>query len=252
MLKTHTFPRALTNKFNTLENLIEKATKNIITEIDRRNQDFQPIKLTVLKTCANIFTQHFCSQAFDSNDPEFVEMVENYDDIFFEVNQGYAADFLPFLMPLHNKNLKRINQLTHQIRSFVLERVVKNKFDDFNDDTEPNDYVESLIKHVKNKQEPRLSWESALFALEDIIGGHCAVGNFLVKLLAYLAKEPEVQQRIQVEIAGLLGDEPVLITHRSQLPYTEAAIFEAIRLIASPIVPRVANRDSSINGKVPT
>lgn len=82
----------------------------------------------------------------------------------------------------------------------------------------------------------------ALFA-----GGHSAVGNFLTKLFAFLVAEPEVQRRIQEEIDAQVGVDPVTISHR--LVYTHAVIYEAIRLISSPIVPRVANQTSQLGGK---
>ncbi|KAJ8953693.1 hypothetical protein NQ314_007301 [Rhamnusium bicolor] len=165
------------------------------------------------------------------NDEKFVEMIENFDEIFYEVNQGYAADFLPFLLPFHRKNLERMNTLAHKIREFVEDKVIESRYEDFDVEADPNDYVDSLIKHVKSGQGSELPWNTALFALEDIV-----------------VNEPEVQRRIQEEIEEVVGDRALTIGDRTAMPYTEATIFEAIRLIASPIVPRVANQDSSIDG----
>lgn len=196
--------------------------------------------------------KHFCSKTFDYSDPSFLQVIDNFDGIFWEVNQGYVADFLPFLMPLHHKNLQKMNALTHQIRDFVLEKIIGDRYDTYGDE-EPADYAESLIQYVKNQEGNELTWDVALFALEDILGGHSAVGNFLMKLLAFLVKEPEVQKKMQQEIDSVAKTEDgafknIKISDRNKLPYTEGAIYEAIRLIASPIVPRVANQDSSING----
>lgn len=247
MLKTYTFPRAFTNNFSSLENLIATEVKSIQTQL--KSSETIELKPIILAHCANIFTKHFCSKDFTIDNKNFMEMVENFDDIFYEVNQGYAADFLPFLIPLHKKNLQRVNGLTHKIREFILEEVIGDRFENYNVETEPNDYVDSLIKHVKCNETAEFSWETALFALEDIIGGHSAVGNFLIKLFVFLVKEPEVQMKIQQEIDDVVGkDRDLTINDRPKMPFTEASIFEAIRLIASPIVPRVANQDSSING----
>lgn len=247
MLKAYTFPRAFTNKFISLENLISSQTNDILSNLNTPEDiDLKPI---ILSHCANIFTNHFCSKNFQSTSKTFTEMVDNFDEIFYEVNQGYAADFLPFLIPLHKKNLKRVNGLTHKIRDFILTEVIEDRYEKYNVQSDPTDYVDSLIRHVKSGETAEFSWDTALFALEDIIGGHSAVGNFLLKLFAFLVREPEVQRRIQAEIDEIVGDERDLtIADRPNMPYTEAAIFEAIRLIASPIVPRVANQDSSING----
>ncbi|XP_050313987.1 cytochrome P450 307a1-like [Anthonomus grandis grandis] len=252
MLKAHTFPRAFTNKYLTLDTLIARETRDLVQKLgDNPSAKLKPL---LLAKCANIFLNHFCSENFDSQSGEFAKMVQNFDEVFYEVNQGYAADFLPFLLRFQQKNLRRMNVLTQEIREFIHNQVIKDKFETFNPDVEPKDYLESLIGHVKreqqkNKEQPALDWEMALFALEDIIGGHSAVGNFLMKLFGYLVTEQDVQKKIQQEIEQAVGSErDISICDRNQLVYTEAVIYEAIRLIASPIVPRVANQSSSING----
>ncbi|XP_066149315.1 cytochrome P450 307a1-like [Euwallacea fornicatus] len=254
MLKAYTFPRAFTNKFISLDNLIGSTSQKLISQIrnDRLLVEFKPL---LMKACADIFLTHFCSKGFSWEDSRFGKMVENFDEVFYEVNQGYAADFLPFLLPLHQRKMQRMNVLTHEIRDFVNTEVVKDKFETYDVDLEPSDYLESLIRHVKmqNNNDAQkcsfMDWETALFALEDIIGGHCAVGNFLTRLFAFLVQEPQVQQKIQEEIDSFIGSErAVSISDRNQLVYTEAVIYEAIRLISSPIVPRVANQTSSIGG----
>ena len=43
----------------------------------------------------------------------------------------------------------------------------------------------------------------AMYALEDILGGFAAVGCMTVRMLADLAQNPEVQERIREEIGGI-------------------------------------------------
>ncbi|KAK9737953.1 Cytochrome P450 [Popillia japonica] len=180
-------------------------------------------------------------------------MVENLDEIFYEINQGYAADFLPFLLPFHTNHLEKMNKLAREVRKFVLEYIIEDRYEALIAEDEPQDYVECLIKEVRYGEDSDFSWNTALFALEDVIGGHCAITNFLVKVLAYLVKEPQIQKKIQEEIDAVtyLGDKKwrgVAISDRNKMPFTEGTIFEAIRMIASAIVPRVSNQDSSVNG----
>lgn len=249
MLKTHTFPRAFTHKFFSLEQLAVNETQQMLSKIQSgATTDLKPL---MLHYCANIFFSHFCSRSYEFAHKGFTEVIESFDEIFYEVNQGHAADFLPFLMPLHKKNLERMNTLAHKIRKFIEDDVIVDRFEEFDIESEPNDYVENLIKYVKGGESPELPWDTALFALEDVLGGHSAVGNFLIKVFAFLVNEPEVQKKVQAEIESAVGVcRPVCLSDRSSMPYTEAVIFEAIRLIASPIVPRVANQNSSINGKL--
>lgn len=248
MLKTHTFPRAFTNKFFSLEQLVLTETESMIYKI--QSDATTNLKPIIMYHCANIFFSHFSSKHFDDTDQKFNEVIDCFDDIFYEVNQGHAADFLPFLMPLHWRNLERMNSLTHKIRKFIEQDVIGDRFESFDVESEPNDYFENLVKYVKSSESPELPWDTALFALEDVLGGHSAVGNFLVKLFAFLVNEPHVQRKVQEEIESAVGEcRLVSLSDRNSMPYTEAVIYEAIRLIASPIVPRVANQDSSINGE---
>ncbi|XP_066261781.1 cytochrome P450 307a1-like [Euwallacea similis] len=254
MLKAYTFPRAFTNKFISLDNLISSTSQRLVYQIQNDGLSVE-LKPLLMRACADIFLTHFCSKSFTWVDSNFGKMVEDFDEVFYEVNQGYAADFLPFLLPLHQRKMQRMNALTHEIRNFVNTEVIKNKFETYDVDLEPSDYLESLIRYVKmqnnndDQKHSSMDWETALFALEDIIGGHCAVGNFLTRLFAFLVHEPQVQQKIQKEIDTFIGSErAVSISDRNQLVYTEAVIYEAIRLISSPIVPRVANQTSSIGG----
>lgn len=68
-----------------------------------------------------------------------------------------------------------MSAVTHEIREFINTEVINDKFETYNPEVEPSDYLESLIGHVKtenikNEGQSVLDWEMALFALEDIIG----------------------------------------------------------------------------------
>lgn len=244
----HTFPRNFSARFNDLNGIIAGHMHTMLGEI-KTNEPME-IKPMFLEACANTFTQYFCSRTFSKHDAAFQSMIANFDDIFWEVNQGYAADFMPFLLPFHQKNLARIANCAHEIRGFINEHIIEDRRDIHLADG-ATDYVEALIEHVNENFEPKMEWETALFALEDIVGGHAAVGNFLVKVFGFIGSLPEVQQRIQQEVDETLARKPcggttIDLGDRMKMPYTEAVVMEAIRLIASPIVPHVASRDSTI------
>lgn len=256
MLNQHSFPRNFSIRFQHLNEIIKNQMQSMIGEIQSKrsgNAAGIEIKPIIMETCANIFTQYYCSRGFTSTDTKFKRMIKNFDSIFWEVNQGYAADFLPFLLPFHTKNLKHMEKCTHEIRQFILENIIEDRRESWIE-CDQNDYVESLIDHVQRDLEPKMEWETALFALEDILGGHSATGNFLVKIFGFIGQLPEVQCKIQNEIDETLAKKRSRNSHiielsdRNQMPYTEAVIMESLRLIASPIVPHVASQDSTIGG----
>lgn len=261
MLTQHSFPRNFSPRFQALNDIIVNQMQNLTSEIRKQTTEHGPInkgsieiKPTFMVTCANIFTEYYCSRSFSSDDAQFKNMIKNYDQIFWEVNQGYACDFLPFLLPFHIKNLRRMERCTHEIREFILANIIEDRVERWVDSDTPADYVESIIGHIQQNQEPKMEWETALFSLEDIIGGHSAIGNFLVKVFGFVGQRPEVQQKIQEEIDNRLAEKIsgncsiIDLSDRPHMPYTESVVMEALRLIASPIVPHVANQDSTVAG----
>lgn len=259
MLTPHTFPKNFSNRHGELNSIITNQMEIMLNQIEMKSQSSQimEIKPMIMYTCANIFTEYFCTRSFKVSNTKFQKMIQNFDKIFYEVNQGYAADFLPFLMPFHRKNLKRMEQWSHEIREFILEAIIENRKLTWQQKTSnPSDYVENLIDHVLQEQsdQTQFDWDTALFALEDIIGGHSAVGNFLVKTFGYLALNENVQLEIQKEIDCVLANKSDMnkfidLNDRHQMPYTESVIMESLRLIASPIVPHVSNQNSTIGGE---
>ena len=134
---------------------------NIMSNNGDKSFEIKPI---ITAVCANIFAQYFTSKKFEIDDPKFQKLIQNFDQIFWEVNQGYAADFLPFLLPFHRSNLKRIERLAHEIREVILETIIGDRYQNWTDGMEQNDYVDSLINHVKYNIKPNFEWETALFA----------------------------------------------------------------------------------------
>lgn len=178
-------------------------------------------------------------------------MVYYFDLIFYEVNQGYAADFLPWLLPFHQSHFNEIKQWTQFIREFTTD-LVSDRYSKWELGRESNDYIDTLIDSIRRKEDKEIDLDIALFSLEDILGGHSAIVNFLMKVLAFIATKPDVQRKIKMEINSVTeGKRDVSLADRQFMPYTEAVILETTRLIASPIVPHVASQDSSISGKLP-
>ncbi len=129
-------------------------------------------------------------------------------------------------------------------------QIVNERYSTWEPGRESCDYIDTLIETLRRDSDKEIDLEIAMFSLEDIIGGHAAIANFLTKVLAYIATRPDVQTKIKEEIRSVTKcKRDVNLMDRRSMPYTEAVILETIRLIASPIVPHVASQDSSISGE---
>lgn len=255
MLVQHSFPRNFSIRFNQLSETVNDNMSVMLNGIaqEQSANSCVEMKPLILRTCANVFVQYFCSRSFGTDDVGFNKMISNFDKVFYEVNQGYLADFIPVLLPIfHSRNLRQMQTWSHEIRTFILENIIEDRKEMWSGTNEQTDYVDSLVNHVTENLEPKMEWDTALFALEDIIGGHSAVGNFLIKVFGYVVQNPHVQQYIFEEVERTLsavdGKSTIELSDRPNMPYTEAVIMESLRLISSPIVPHVANQDSMLGG----
>lgn len=209
------------------------------------------IKNMLLHTCANVFMSYFCSTRFSRSYDKFREFIRNFDDVFYEVNQGAPCDFLPGLMPLYHWHFKKIRSWSSKIRNFMETEIFNKRKAAWVPGTKPVDFVDNLLDAVTQPdRDDGFDMNIGLFSLEDIIGGHSAITNFIVKTLGFLVDRPDVQRRIQEEADAVIrASGSIGLSDRSQMPYTEAVVYESLRLIASPIVPHLTNRDTSIDGK---
>ena len=88
----------------------------------------------------------------------------------------------------------------------------------------------------------------ALYALEDILGGHCVVANFALRTLIDIAARPAVQGALRQELQETLLGSEFSLAERSILPFMQATFHESVRTTCTPIVPHVAIKDTSIGG----
>lgn len=253
ILQVHTFPRNFSSRFLKLDSIIHEEINELKYKINTEHS-LGNFKSHLSSSIANVFFIYFCSKGFEKRNPKFQEMIRAYDTVFYEVNQGYASDFLPWLSYFQSKrHTRELEQKSKFIRTFVMEylmddRIAKYKRDGLKAEDQEEDYVTSLLDSVYNSKVMDLN--TALFSLEDIVGGHTAISNFIMKTLGFLVNHPEVQTKIQEEVYAITQDSrPVNLADRKLMPYTDATILESIRMIASPIVPHVATQDTSIGGK---
>ncbi|XP_015600985.1 cytochrome P450 307a1 [Cephus cinctus] len=211
------------------------------------------LKPLLLGAVANMFTRYMCSTRFSYADQEFCKIVRTFDEIFWDINQGYAVDFLPWLRPFYAGHMKRLNNWATGIRTFILKRIIdrhRASLDSVNG--VPRDFTDALLLHLESPGSG-LSWEHIIFELEDFLGGHSAIGNLVMLILANSVVHSEVQSKIQAECDTVLsqpGRSRALVTleDRADMPYTESVIWETLRISSSPIVPHVATQDTEIGG----
>jgi cytochrome P450 family 307 subfamily A len=133
------------------------------------------MKQMIMAACANLFMQYMCSIRFDYNDEGFDQTVRNFDEIFWEINQGYAVDFLPWLSPFYQSHMKNIESWAKSIREFILERIIDERLEKLQERSEEDeDFTDALLRSLSKEN---VTKNTIMFMLEDFIGGHSAIGE---------------------------------------------------------------------------
>lgn len=220
-----------------------KQIANCITP----GKDFH-LKSIINQTCFNMFSQYMCTFRFDYDDVAFQNIVRCFDDIFWEINQGYAVDFLPWLAPFYNAHMKRLSSWSASIREFILDRIIEQRERILNLDEPEKDFTDALLKSLA--RDPEVDRNTIIFMLEDFLGGHSAIGNLVMLILGYVVLHPEIGDRIQqeVDIVTENGARKVTLFDIDNMPYTVSTIYEVLRYSSSPIVPHVATDNVAISG----
>lgn len=189
-----------------------------------------------------------CSVRFDAEtDQEFRNIVEHFDEIFWEINQGYAVDFLPWLSPFYNKHMEKLSNWSQDIRTFILSRIVEQRETNLDTEGPEKDFLDGLLRVLHD--DPTVDRNTIIFMLEDFLGGHSSVGNLVMLCLSAVARDADVGKKIKAEIDALTkGKRAISLLDKSSLPYTEATILECLRYASSPIVPHVATENAEIAG----
>lgn len=107
------------------------------------------LKPMLMQTCFQFFSEYMCSTRFDYDDESFLRTVRRFDEIFWEINQGYAVDFLPWLSPFYKKHMRNLAIWSEEIRVFIMERIINARVSIVDEDSEETGNLD-LISAVKN------------------------------------------------------------------------------------------------------
>lgn len=234
----------------------DSAEDNIFNIGDKFH--FNATKNDILFLTSDIFMEFLCSGSYSRSDSEYKEFVRGCDFVFWDINQSYLIDFLPYLtsLGLGFGYLKQLKKVTDFLRRFIDGKIfeprrlkhINNLANMPSDNTNEleegkHDYLDSIIIEHLSKS-TSMSLADYRVGFEDLLAGHAAVANILMRLLGHLALNRDIQDMIcdEAKQANVHN-----LDYKPSLPIAEASIQEALRLASSPIVPHVAREDTSID-----
>ena len=123
----------------------------------------------------------------------------------------------------------------HQLVDLMLETIVQHQ--QTLDPSAPRDYTDVVLAEIQNTTDPSSSFygqvglDNLKVALFDLfLAGSETTSTTLTWAALYMVRYPEVQARVQQELARVVGeDRSPAMEDRPRLPYTEAVIMEVQR-----------------------
>ena len=256
-------PSTFSARNQLLGSIITDHTKGLVAELQRRISA-EPTSARLAKTdilflTGDIFMKFLCNDKYSHDDETYQRFNWGCDYVFYDINLSQVIDFLPYLSKIGIKRdyLRELKSVTDFCRFFIDDKIFEPRYmrhklemearqasgepmAEIDDET--HDYLDKIIlEHLANAT--IMKADDYKVGFSDLLAGHTAVSNILMKLFGHLALDREAQDMLCEEARGVNLSS---LSHRPPLPVAEAALLEALRFASSPVVPHIAREDTSI------
>ncbi|XP_044146869.1 cytochrome P450 2C15-like [Bufo gargarizans] len=237
----------------TIEDKIIEESECLIKKL--RSYEGKPFDdLTIINSVTtNIIVSFLLNKRFDYEDPTVLKLINIINENIRILNTPWimlynSYPFLAKLLPgAHNKFLENVNEF----RSFVRWAFTKQKNElDVNDQRNLIDAF--LVKQQEGKKESTEYFHNGNLTsllIDLLVTGTETVSATLRWAILLMIKYPEIQQKVQNEIEQVIGSARPQMTHKKQMPYTDAVIHEIQRFAdVIPAVLHSATQDFTFRG----
>ncbi|XP_009295398.3 cytochrome P450 2J4 isoform X1 [Danio rerio] len=238
----------------TLENSILQECRSVCESVQsERGLPFNPHHILTYAV-GNIICSLVFGYKFDYGNDDFNKLLDYSDDTFkLPINiWGRLYNAFPSVMPLlPGKHQTAFANLT-KLKLFFQEEINKHK--ENRNPYSPRDYIDCYLEEIEKckDKEAEFTEENLIHCVLDLFGaGTESTAKTLVWALLYMAKYPDVQEKVHTEIDQVIGQSrQPLMEDRAHLPYTYAVMHEVQRFanVLAFIPPRVASKDTTVAG----
>ncbi|XP_017262782.1 cytochrome P450 2J6 [Kryptolebias marmoratus] len=238
-----------------LEPVILEEFTHCAEEIKRyKGKPFNP-HLVINYAVSNIICHLVFGHRFDYGDEKFTKLMLLFDkclqieaSIWSQLYNSFTL--LMRCLPGPHQNLK---QHWNIVKNFIREEMEehKKKWDPF----ERRDYIDCYLNEIQMNQgqdDNTFDEENLIMCVLDLfVAGSETTSTTLRWAFLYMAKYPEIQEKVQAEIDSVIGQsrQPSM-EDRANLPYTDAVIHEIQRIgnIVPLSLPHSTNREIQLGG----
>lgn len=231
----------------------------IATEVDRladsleelANGDPVPdIQYRFQKAIMNIVSGVILGKQFEYNEDGFKEMIHII-ETYLKLTGPSGPDTLSLSLPFGQG--AQLRDCMARFKTFCLDSIKTHQA--VNEHGDHSDFVGAFLKEMENinDENDEVFNHDNLCAccLDMFVAGVDTISSTLSFVILFLVNFPEVQEKCQKEIDGIIGqDRKATYADKDKLPYLQATISESLRLanVAPFGAPHVANKDLEMFG----
>eukprot|EP00058_Branchiostoma_floridae_P019827 XP_002605317.1 hypothetical protein BRAFLDRAFT_89040 [Branchiostoma floridae] len=183
-------------------------------------------------TIANVICSTAFGSRFDYGDERFKKLGEAVLIIVDRLGAGQIINVFPFLrfVPGVNKSLRDVSKYNAKIHAFLWDEISRHRHN--LDRENPRDFLDFCLVELEKREKVEDFTEEQAMCLtyEFFIAGVDTLTNTMQWCLLYMVLYPDVQKKVQSELDAVVGGAQPALSHRAQLPYTEATLMEVQRM----------------------
>ncbi|XP_061194478.1 steroid 17-alpha-hydroxylase/17,20 lyase-like [Saccostrea echinata] len=239
-----------------LENMIQDNTEKFLAKMAEEKEPFVFKEYVDLMVFHQLYTICF-GEKRPVDDPEVKAFLKLDNDLLDLFGAGLLEDIIPYLKDIcPTAKWKKVNKMIEEILQ-KLHTKFKQHVDTFSPDKN-RDFIDSLL--MARQEAENEGDEAALERLDDtylvqtisnIFFAGVDTTRFAMDWFVYfMTRFPEIQIKCQEEIDRVVGSGHPSMKDRNNLDYTEACLFETLRLgnVAGLGVPHMTICDTQVGG----
>lgn len=242
------------NRRDELQEAAYRAVDMMVDEFGQKGDEAFDPKLILYKVVWTIMGYICYGRYFNKDDPEVVNILKTADEFGTAVMFGVLYDYLPWTKPLMRKQLERSRVLTENIFNQSKKLAAANM--QTWDGKSLRNLADMFWKadeemEAEDKAALGISEEKIKGMLTNLFGaGFATVAVTLKWSFLYMAKYPEIQDKLHHHIIEVIGRQRPTFDDQSKLDFANAVLTEVYRCssMASLAMTHATTRDTVLNG----
>ncbi|XP_022341319.2 steroid 17-alpha-hydroxylase/17,20 lyase-like [Crassostrea virginica] len=239
-----------------LENMIQDNMNKFLNKMAEEKEPFFFKNYADLMIFHQLYTVCF-GEKRKTDDPEVQRLLDIDNDLIKSLGTGVLEDIVPYLKDIYpTAKWKKLVTLTTEMLNVIRKKLQEHK-DTFKAGVN-RDFTDSML--IAKEEAEAEGGEASMECLDDthlcqtisdiFFAGVDTTRFTMDWFVYYMTRFPEIQAKCQEEIDRVVGDGQPSMKHRSKLDYTEACLYETLRLgsIIGFGVPHMTICDSKVGG----